>query len=124
MNNRVDEVQSEVDRFKTDMDEYFARLSNEDDPSRLATMVEAMPDLPSFDAWADLGSIDDVVPEVEAEVDEAPGRGGRRGRGRGRAGEAVAELVEDDLGPTKPRPKWPRRSKPSRRPSHRLRRGR
>ncbi len=97
VNNRVDEVQSEVDRFKTDMDEYFARLSNEDDPSRLATMVEAMPDLPSFDAWADLGSIDDVVPEVEAEVDEVPADELVESVGEVEPVEVVAELVAGDL---------------------------
>jgi hypothetical protein len=71
VNNRVDEVQFEVDRFKTDMDEYFDRLSNESDPSRLATMVEAMPDLPSFDAWADVDMLADVTPVDAAEPDEA-----------------------------------------------------
>ena len=110
VNNRVEEVQSEVDRFKADMEEYFDRLSNEEDPSRLATMVEAMPDAPSFDAWADLGEAEDVVSEAEAPVEDAyvaadavaesePGRGRRRdvraeragrrrraGRGRGRRG--------------------------------------
>ena len=65
VNNRVEEVQSEVDRFKADMEEYFDRLSNEEDPSRLATMVEAMPDAPSFDAWADLAEVEDLVPDVE-----------------------------------------------------------
>ena len=70
VNNRVDEVQSEVDRFKTDMDEYFDRLSNETDPSRLATMVEAMPDLPSFEAWADVDSLADV-PAGATLMDEA-----------------------------------------------------
>ncbi|HEY6571169.1 MAG TPA: hypothetical protein VIZ22_12815 [Candidatus Limnocylindrales bacterium] len=65
VNNRVEEVQSEVDRFKADMEEYFDRLGNEEDPSRLATMVEAMPDAPSFDAWADLAEVEDLVPDVE-----------------------------------------------------------
>ncbi len=71
VNNRVDEVQSEVDRFKTDMDEYFDRLSNESDPSRLATMVEAMPDLPSFEAWADVDTLADIVPMDTDVVDDA-----------------------------------------------------
>ena len=71
VNNRVEEVQSEVDRFKADMEEYFDRLSNEEDPSRLATMVEAMPDAPSFDAWADLVEVEDLVPEVETPVEDA-----------------------------------------------------
>ena len=71
VNNRVDEVQSEVDRFKADMEEYFDRLSSEEDPSRLATMVEAMPDAPSFDAWADLAEVEDLVPEAEARAEDA-----------------------------------------------------
>ena len=45
--------QFEVDRFRADMEAYFERLASEEDPSQLATMVEAMPDLPSFEAWAD-----------------------------------------------------------------------
>ena len=70
VNNRVEEVQFEVDRFKTDMDEYFDRLSNESDPSRLATMVEAMPDLPSFEAWADVDMLADIEPTDELVMDE------------------------------------------------------
>ena len=70
-NNRVEEVQFEVDRFKADMDEYFDRLSNESDPSRLATMVEAMPDLPSFEAWADVDTLADIAPADAVAMDEA-----------------------------------------------------
>ena len=51
------------------MDAYFERLASEDDPSTLATMVEAMPDLPSFDAWNDIDPLADLA--------------GPRGRGRG-----------------------------------------
>ena len=71
VNNRVEEVQFEVDRFRSDMEEYFERLASQEDPSKLATMVEAMPDLPSFDAWADIDPLTDL-PVVEAEADEAP----------------------------------------------------
>ena len=71
VNNRVEEVQFEVDRFKADMDEYFDRLSNESDPSRLATMVEAMPDLPSFEAWADVDTLADIAPADAVAMDEA-----------------------------------------------------
>jgi hypothetical protein len=71
VNNRVEEVQFEVDRFKADMDEYFDRLSNESDPSRLATMVEAMPDLPSFEAWADVDTLADIAPADAVVMDEA-----------------------------------------------------
>ena len=86
VNNRVDEVQSEVDRFKADMEEYFDRLSNEEDPSRLATMVEAMPDPPSFDAWADLGSTRRPRARRRGPVDEAPRPTSRRGRREVEAG--------------------------------------
>ena len=71
VNNRVEEVQFEVDRYRSDMEEYFERLASQEDPSKLATMVEAMPDLPSFDAWADIDPLTDL-PVVEAEADEAP----------------------------------------------------
>lgn len=91
VNNRVEEVQSEVDRFKADMEEYFDRLSNEEDPSRLATMVEAMPDAPSFDAWADLAEIEEVVPEVEAHVEDA-----YVAADEAEPVEAVAETFEQD----------------------------
>ena len=71
VNNRVDEVQSEVDRFRSDMDEYFERLNNESDPSRLATMVEAMPDAPSFEAWAEVDSLAGFEPAEAAATDVA-----------------------------------------------------
>ncbi len=73
VNNRVEEVTFEVDRYRSDMEAYFERLASEDDPSTLATMVEAMPDLPSFDAWNDIDPLADLpAPEAVAEVDEAP----------------------------------------------------
>ena len=67
------------------MDEYFDRLSNESDPSRLATMVEAMPDLPSFEAWADVDTLADIEPTDELVMDQAD---------EAAAGEAAVE-VED-----------------------------
>ncbi|HEY4189176.1 MAG TPA: hypothetical protein VGM28_02035 [Candidatus Limnocylindrales bacterium] len=74
VNNRVEEVQFEVDRYRTDMDEYFERLATQEDPSRLATMVEAMPDVPSFEAWSEFDPLADLpaVPVAEAKVEEAP----------------------------------------------------
>jgi hypothetical protein len=54
VDNRVEEVQAEADRFRNEMGAYFERLGSEDDPARLATMVEAMPEPPSFDFWADI----------------------------------------------------------------------
>ena len=54
---------------------YREGLDREDDPARLATMAEEMPELPSFDAWADLGTLDITLPADEAEaVAEADAR--------------------------------------------------
>lgn len=68
---RVEEVRAEVQRFEQAMVAYRERLAAEDDPSRLATMAEEMPEPPSFAAWADLGTLEiEPVAAVEA-VDAA-----------------------------------------------------
>ncbi len=66
---------------------YLERLGGEDDPARLATMAEEMPEPPSLEAWADLGTLDitlEPAPAMETISDPwaAP------------AAEPVAELVE------------------------------
>jgi hypothetical protein len=69
VDRRVDEVQAEVSRFEAAMAGYRERLERENDPSRLATMAEELPETPSFAAWADLATLD-ITGEPAAE--EAP----------------------------------------------------
>jgi hypothetical protein len=68
---RVEEVQVEVTRFEAAMAAYLDRLGEEDDPASLATMAEEMPEPPSFEAWADLDTLDIslVAPESVATTD-------------------------------------------------------
>ncbi len=63
---RVDEVHAEVARFEAAMAAYRERLERETDPARLATMAEEVPETPSFEAWADLGTLDITPVETEA----------------------------------------------------------
>ena len=60
---RVDEVQGTVAAYEADMAEFFERLLKENDPTRLATMAESMPEPPSLVAWTDL---DDLAVEAAA----------------------------------------------------------
>jgi hypothetical protein len=69
VDRRVDEVHAEVRRFEAAMTAYRDGLDREDDPARLATMAEELPELPSFAAWADLGTLDITLPPVEAEAE-------------------------------------------------------
>ena len=68
VDRRVDEVRAEVIRFEAAMTAYRDGLDREDDPARLATMAEELPELPSFAAWADLGTLDITLPADEAEA--------------------------------------------------------
>ena len=45
---RVDRVGTAVSGFQTEMGEFFERLLAEEDPTRIATMAETMPDPPSL----------------------------------------------------------------------------
>jgi hypothetical protein len=67
---RVGEVEGALAAYRSDMDAYAARLGQEDDPARLATLAESMPEPPVLDAWADLGTLE-VVPLAAVEVVEA-----------------------------------------------------
>jgi hypothetical protein len=69
VDRRVDEVHAEVRRFEAAMAAYREGLDREDDPARLATIAEELPELPSFAAWADLGTLDISLPAVEAAAD-------------------------------------------------------
>jgi hypothetical protein len=75
--DRVAEVDSIVTGYRTAMDAYFLRLAAEEDPARLATMAEAMPDAPSLESLGDLvglvvsptpvhGAV--VAPEADAQA--------------------------------------------------------
>ena len=101
---RVEQVQVEVTRFEEEMAAFFERLGEEDDPASFATMAENLPEPPSFEAWADLDTLDITLaaapaletisdpwatPETEAVADagrdrRAAAKSTRRSRGRAR----------------------------------------
>ena len=73
---------------------YRERLDREDDPARLATMAEELPELPSFAAWADLGHARHHAAGLETEADaSAEAETGRRGPRPRR----VAETAESSM---------------------------
>ena len=87
LEGRVREVDAVVGVYHADMDAYAGRLAAEEDPARLATMAETMPEAPSLGAWSSLENLDltavadapvEVVaaaepePVVEAVVEVAP----------------------------------------------------
>ena len=59
---RAERVTAVVAAFETQMSAFFERLNAEEDPTRIATMAEAMPDPPSLEAVA--ASIVDAAPAV------------------------------------------------------------
>jgi len=63
---RVDRVNTTVTEFEGEMAEFFERLIAEQDPTRIATMAQAMPDPP------DLAAIAATVTEAAPRVDETP----------------------------------------------------
>jgi hypothetical protein len=78
--DRCSEVQSVVTGYRVAMDAYVNRLHAEEDPARLATMAEAMPEAPTLES---LTNLDDLpvqgaaarraaAEESVAELDEAP----------------------------------------------------
>jgi hypothetical protein len=60
---RVERVKAVVDAFETQMGAFFERLNAEEDPTRIATMAETMPDPPS---------LAEVAASVAAPVATAP----------------------------------------------------
>ena len=88
--DRVAEVDSTVAGYRLAMDAYFARLAAEEDPARLATMAEAMPDAPALEALGDLATNPVRCTErpgptkPRAERGPQGGRPSRPGRARGR----------------------------------------
>jgi hypothetical protein len=83
---RVGQVESTAAAYRASMHAYADSLGSEDDPSRLATLAESMPEPPELDAWADLsnlslvvgptptapdhGMADDPAPDAEADTVE------------------------------------------------------
>jgi hypothetical protein len=55
--DRCTEVRSTVVGYRAAMDAYFERLSVEEDPARLATMAEAMPEPPVLESLSDLDDL-------------------------------------------------------------------
>lgn len=55
--DRVAEVNSTVAGYRSAMDAYFGRLEAEEDPARLATMAEAMPEPPSLEGMAEIDEV-------------------------------------------------------------------
>ena len=104
---RVDEVSAEVARFEAAWPPTASASTREDDPARLATMAEELPETPSFAAWADMGTLDITAPASR------PSPSPRRRRARDR------EAVEDRRGRDDGRPRRPPR--PSRRGHRRAR---
>ncbi len=69
---RVGEVETAAAAFRTEIETYTERLSSEDDPARLATMAESMPEPPALDTLADLGDLQlDLSAATVTEADEA-----------------------------------------------------
>ena len=58
---RVSEVEETAAAYKAEMDAYSLRLTSEEDPARLATMAESMPEPPVLDPLAELDDL--AVPE-------------------------------------------------------------
>jgi hypothetical protein len=55
---RVGGVEETIARYHQRMQAYFEVFSKEEDPARLATMAETMPDPPALDAWR---AVDDIA---------------------------------------------------------------
>ena len=86
--DRCAEVQSSVANFRRSMDGYFERLATEEDPARLATMAESMPEPPSMEPFADLDSLAVDGAAVRRADTDAPA--GEAGTAPGAAGSADA----------------------------------
>jgi hypothetical protein len=73
---RVGQVEGTAATYRDSMHAYADGLANEDDPSRLATLAESMPEPPELEAWADLSSLELVLAPVEIAPDHhlVPGR--------------------------------------------------
>ena len=110
---RLTEVTDTVAAFEAEMAGYFEGLLREEDPARLATLAERMPEPPAFGALPELeddatatgpmghgpggpGSGDDTGTDTEADTGDDAAPRTRSGRRRGRAAAAASQ---DDLAP-------------------------
>jgi hypothetical protein len=66
---RVGDVEGTAAAYRSQMEAYSERMSREDDPARLATMAESMPEAPALEPFADLGQLA-PAPVVAAPVVE------------------------------------------------------
>jgi len=88
-------VQARVASFEQQMDDFFARLLGEDDPTRFATMAERLPEPPTFEEMSSESAFDapadrpEAVGDPEAEVAEP-------------VAEEVVEPPADALGEAEP----------------------
>ena len=60
---RVGEVQGVAEGYRAELAAYGERIGSEQDPAKLATLAETMPEPPAFDAWLDFedGQLDEVA---------------------------------------------------------------
>jgi len=104
---RVQRVNTAVAEFETEMAEFFERLLAEQDPTRIATMAQAMPDPPDLSAIA--ASVTEAPPAEPASeaateasygetATEAGTETGETGE-TGEASEATAETATTDEAP-------------------------
>ncbi len=83
---RVSEVEQTAAAYKADLEAYSVRLASEEDPARLATMAESLPEPPVLDTLAKL--VDIAVPEpLEVPTDDVVAVAA------GDAAEQIAEAV-------------------------------
>ena len=73
VDRRIADVQRVASDYEADMADFFDRLLKENDPARLATMAETMPEPPLLEPWADLDTLEvDAVTQAEPEVVAEP----------------------------------------------------
>jgi hypothetical protein len=89
---RVQKVNATVGDYETEMAEFFERLLAEQDPTRIATMAQAMPDPPDLSAIA--AAVVEVTPQAEpaAEVETVE----RADAEAAEAAEAMGESTPSD----------------------------
>ena len=94
---RAERVTAVVAAFETEMAAFFDRLNAEEDPTRIATMAETMPDPPSLEAWPHRST-------VRPERGRADSRSTRRRRRPSRASRRPARpRRRSTLPPPRPR---------------------
>ncbi len=85
--DRVSQVHSTIEGYRQALDAYFEHLQNEEDPARLATLAEAMPDPPALDGLANLDGLT---------IAGAAARQAQAAEAESEAGGALEPEAEDD----------------------------